>query len=549
MIQPEALVELFRAHSPAAMVVLDREMRYLLATRSWSLQYELDGDDLVGKSYYDLLPDIPPHWRAVHHRCLEGASERCERDLLVQRDGTAAWLRWEIWPWLTEDHAVGGIVIFSEVITQLKRLEDSQAEIARLLGERERSLELERVHGHRLETLRRSVLAISALEAAASSRRPGVLELILEQARTLTGADYGALGVGTDPARAFEPWAWSGLTEQQALAMGTRPRPVGLLGRIARAHEALRLDDIAGAPGAIGLPPNHPEVGPLLGTPIRHRTQSIGSIYLAKRPGGAPFTADDQAVLDMLAEHTSVALANVMLYRQAHADVETREEVLAIVSHDLKGPLNSIVLQEQLLAHQHGTLVDAHTATVARSVNQMRWMILGLLDVASLDMGNLRLDVGPVDFEALVREVTETTGPTATAHDVALAVHVTAPGTVKLDRDRMWQVLSNLLNNAVKFTPPGGRVEVRVERSATELTIVVADTGPGIAPDALPRVFDRYFTTSRGNQGNGLGLYIAKGIVEAHGGRIQVDSAGGQGATFRIAIPVTPGGEIGPVTA
>ncbi len=422
-------------------------------------------------------------------------------------------------------------------MAEQKRLEDAHAEAVRQVADLQRQLDDERSFSHRLEALSRAALAITALDTQIASHAPGLLQLILDQGRSLTGADYGALGVGTDPDHEFAPWLWSGLLADEVEAIGRHPRPVGLLGQIARDNRVLRLDDIRNAPGAVGLPPHHPEIGPMLGIPIRHQGQSVGNFYLGKKRGAAPFTASDEAIVGLLAEHAAIAIENGRLYDQVRASVRTRDEVLATVSHDLRNPLNAIALREQLLASQHGAAVAEHTASISRVVYQMTRMILGMLDVASLDAGRLRLELSPVNVAELVAEVVESVKPVAEHREITLDVRVNDAGTVELDSDRMWQVLSNLLGNAIKFTPPGGRVEVAARRIDNELAIMVSDTGPGIPPDMVPRIFDRYFTTTPGHDGTGLGLYIVKGLVEAHGGRVAVEPSPTGGARFCISIP------------
>ena len=207
-----------------------------------------------------------------------------------------------------------------------------------------------------------------------------------------------------------------------------------------------------------------------------------------------------------------------------------------MVSHDLKNPLSAISMREQLLEREDDPRLVAHAQAVRRSVAALQRMIAGLLDAASLDAGRLRLDLGDHDLGGLIDEVVELISPIARSRGVAIERRV-PPGTrAHCDRERLLQVLSNLVGNAVKFTPANGVITIRAECSPSGLLIAVADTGVGIAADALPHVFERYFTKG-GGHGTGLGLYIAKGLVEAHGGRIWATSEPDKGSTFIFTLP------------
>ena len=234
--------------------------------------------------------------------------------------------------------------------------------------------------------------------------------------------------------------------------------------------------------------------------------------------------------------------------QEAQRAVRTREDVLAIVSHDLKNPLGSISLSTQLMRRllppgEEGERLRKHTHTIERSVERMDRLIRDLLDMASVQAGQLKLDLGRYEVEDLVRDGLVLLEPLAIEKRVELRTRLCRePCWVECDRDRFFQVLSNLVGNALKFTPEGGTVTVEVvpETGSGEgfLRFSVHDTGPGIPAEALPHLFEPFWQVEgTGKKGTGLGLTISRGIVMAHGGSLEVESEQGQGSTFSFTLP------------
>jgi two-component system phosphate regulon sensor histidine kinase PhoR len=224
------------------------------------------------------------------------------------------------------------------------------------------------------------------------------------------------------------------------------------------------------------------------------------------------------------------------------ADV-VRREFVANVSHELRTPVTAIKALVETL--EDGAIADPAAAKdflgrMHVEVDGLAQLIEELLELSRIESGRVAMDRRDVEVSAVVRAVVERLGPLAERQGVTLVNPDGSAGTVRADADRIQQVLVNLVHNAIKFTPPGGRVTVTVAEGPREVVVLVADTGAGIAPENLPRLFERFYKSdrSRAGGGTGLGLAIAKHIVEAHGGRIWVDSPGeGRGATFGFALP------------
>jgi PAS domain S-box-containing protein len=244
---------------------------------------------------------------------------------------------------------------------------------------------------------------------------------------------------------------------------------------------------------------------------------------------------------DMTNQHR-VETENVRLVGEAQEALRAREDLLAIVSHDLRNPLGVVLASTALLLKSNlppdkQERARRQVEAIQRAGNRMNRLIRDLLDFASIQAGRLSVSKHPQDVAAMVNEVLEVTEPLATAKSHRLVADVASDLAIKCDHDRVIQLFSNLVGNAVKFTADGGTITVRAVPDSGIVRFSVIDTGPGIPADELPYVFDRYYQAQRRNRdGIGLGLSIARGIVEAHGGRIWAESEEGKGSTFSFTL-------------
>jgi signal transduction histidine kinase len=233
---------------------------------------------------------------------------------------------------------------------------------------------------------------------------------------------------------------------------------------------------------------------------------------------------------------------------QAQAANRAKDEFLATLSHELRTPLNAILGWSRLLASGHldGATARRAVEIIERNTRLQAQLIEDLLDISRIVTGKLRLDFRTVDVRTIAEGAIEAVRTTAEGRGIVLECDLAAADELILcDPGRMQQVVWNLLSNAIKFTPPSGRVNVRVWRDDGLVTVQVSDTGAGIQPDFLPHVFDRFRqqdpATTRKYGGLGLGLSIVRHLVELHGGTVTASSEGeGRGATFTVTVPVAP---------
>lgn len=232
-------------------------------------------------------------------------------------------------------------------------------------------------------------------------------------------------------------------------------------------------------------------------------------------------------------------------YRETQVAVRTRDEVLAIVSHDLRNPLGAITMSTALLTRRLSE--DAFSRNkldiIHKSATRMERLISDLVDMASIQGARLALQREVHEVGSLVSEAVLLQGPLAGERSIELTAQLELPESTPVfcDRERLLQVFSNLIGNAVKFCNPGDRVAVRATLKDGEVWFSVADTGPGIPPEQAPHIFDRFWSGAHKRGGTGLGLFIAKGIVEAHEGRIWLESRVGAGTTFTFTLPSVQG--------
>ena len=300
-------------------------------------------------------------------------------------------------------------------------------------------------------------------------------------------------------------------------------------------------------PEAISSDPEHRailrELGPIHGVfaPIPSSSGVLGVMSFCSCDPDRPYGAEELTFAEDLAARAGMAIGNARLFHAAQQATRARDEVLAVVAHDLRTPLASIVGGSEMLE----AVVDDEGARdfvgmIVLSATRMSQLIDDLLDASRLERGALTLSAAPVHLTALVAEASAMLQPLARGRGIRLeavepdpAVHVLA------DPARILQVLSNLIGNALKFTPEGGRVVLRAVVDETSARIEVEDTGPGIPPEQMPHLFDRFWQArSADRRGVGLGLAIARGIVEAHGGRIRVESEPGVGSVFAFDLPL-----------
>ncbi|AKI98556.1 Chemotaxis protein methyltransferase CheR [Archangium gephyra] len=417
-------------------------------------------------------------------------------------------------------------------------------------AERERLLAREQHHAVQLQGLASAALVISEAESVEH-----VLKAITEQAREVIGAHQAVTSLTLEGNWSQAIHSVSMSDKYAAWREWKQSREgTGIYSWVCRLNLPIRLTQTEleshAAWRAFGRHTGkHPPLRGWLAAPLVGRDgRNLGLIQLSDRYEG-DFSSEDEAILVQLARMASVAIENTRLMAETQAANRAKDEFLAVMSHELRTPLTAVLGWTQMLRNRQNDAkaVEKGLGVIERNARTLAQLIEDVLDVSRIITGKLTLVRRGVELVGVVQAAVEVVKPHAEQKGVSLAleVDVGGNGTAMLvgDPGRLQQVCWNLLVNAVKFTPAGGRVHVRVERNERDLWVRVTDTGKGIQADSLPHLFERFWqadgSATREHGGLGLGLAIVHHLVGLHGGQVRAESAGeGKGSTFTVTLPV-----------
>jgi signal transduction histidine kinase/ActR/RegA family two-component response regulator len=387
-----------------------------------------------------------------------------------------------------------------------------------------------------------------------------VVQLATDEATSLTGAEYGAFfyNVTDDRGESSTLFTLSGAS-RDLFAGFEMPRNPALFGPAFGGEGVVRVDDVTKDsrfgpnPPFVGIREGDFPVRSYLAVPVISRSDGVlgGIIFGHSRVG--VFTAEHERLAAGVAGWTAVAIDNARLYRaaeKARASAEAanraKDEFLATMSHELRTPLNAVLGWTMILRTSGDNEATRQRAldTIERNARAQAQIIEDLLDVSRIVTGKLRLEIGAVDLESVIDSALDSIRLAADSKRIQIRRQIDKTASVVTgDATRLHQVVSNLLTNAVKFTPPRGWIEVRLDGADGMARVSVKDNGQGISPEFLPYVFERFRqadgSTTRAHGGLGLGLAIVRHLIDLHGGSVRAESDGeGQGATFIVELPL-----------
>ena len=447
--------------------------------------------------------------------------------------------------WLFEQPAELSDARFYEEIADLNAdLSEAHRALGRERARLARALAAEGEARVAAEASRKAMAVLEGISEVALVRADldTLLADVLTRLREGLRADVAVVLLLEDDGRTLRVRAAQGLPE--AAWAQTTPVGAGLAGRVAAGRQAVIAEDLKHVTYVNTLAREH--LGSLAGAPMLVEDRLLGVLEVATvsprkyAPEEVTLLKTAAGRLASAVEHQRLLAAERAARASAQEAVKQRDDVLAIVAHDLRNPLGRILMSATLLRGEFPPdKVPPTLPIMERAVKAAERLVRDLLDVSRLEAGGLRLERAPVAVAELLADVVEEFAELAASRGVALRARAAAElPPVNADRVRVRQALSNLIDNALRLTPAGGAVTVSAERSQALIEFAVADTGPGIPAEQIPHLFDRFWQGSREHRGSsGLGLAIVKGIVDAHAGRLFVESREGEGTTFRFWIP------------
>ncbi len=527
--------------------------------RTWNTAAErifgYRADEIIGKSVLILIPEDRQHEEPVILAKLSAGQRIDHYETVRQRkDGALLDVSLTVSPVRDAQGRVVGASKIARDITERKRTEAALRE----------------------ETRRLEILQATGTLLAAQLELGSLLQSVTDAATELSGAEFGAFFYNGKDERGecFQLYSLSG-APREAFDQFGHPRPTPLFGPTFHGEAPIRLDDVLQDPRYgqwgphFGMPKGHLPVRSYLAVPVVSRSgEVIGGLFFGHSEVGVFDERTEQLIVGV-ASQAAVAIDNARLYddvrkaaeerrylldaeRAARTEAERtslmKDEFLATLSHELRTPLTAILGWAQILSMGNYTPDDLTEGleTIARNARAQTRLIDDLLDMNRIVSGKVRLDVQTTDLGPVIDAAVDAVRPSANAKNIQLRKIIDPlAGPVSGDPMRLQQIVWNLLTNAVKFTPKGGKIVVLLERVNSHVEITVSDSGEGISSDFLPHVFERFrqsdSSLTRRHSGLGLGLAIVKQLTELHGGVVLAKSRGiGQGSTFIVHLPLSP---------
>ena len=506
------------------------------ANASAERMFGYSADELVGRPVRLLIPpDRQSEEDDILKRLRKGERVEHFETVRMTKDGR----RLDVALTISPVHDDSGTVIgASKIVRDITVLKEAEAERLRLLQD--------------TAAVTETLNTVGAI-VASDLDRAKVVQAVTDAATELTTAEFGAFfyNLENEHGESYTLYTISGIP-REAFSQFPMPRNTEVFEPTFKGTAVVRSPDITKDPRYghnaphHGMPQGQLPVRSYLAVPVKGRSGDvIGGLFFGHSSVDR-FTAQHERLAVGVASWASVALENARLYTSVQEASRIKDDFLASLSHELRTPLNAILGYARML--RSGMVApdkkEKAVQTIERNATSLTQIVEDVLDISRIVSGKLRLNVQPIEFPDIVRSAIDAITPAADAKGVRIETVLDPQAApVSGDPERLQQVLWNLLSNAVKFTNRGGKVQVRLERVNSHLEVAVSDTGIGISPEFLPHVFERFRQADAGiareRGGLGLGLSIARQLIEMHGGTIDVSSGGvNQGSTFRLKVPL-----------
>ncbi|WP_340817822.1 PAS domain S-box protein [Methanolobus sp. WCC4] len=484
--ESEEKLRMFIENAPASLAMVDRNMRYIAASRRWKTDYFLGDRDVTGLSHYEVFPEIPEEWKDMHRRALKGEVIPVAETRFERIDGRVQWVRGEVRPWRAADGTVGGMMFFSEDVTERKQAEDkmarSEAKYRSLFERSNDAIMIHDTNGKILEANERACEMFDYNEE--ELKQKSMMDLTVPEDRE---------------------------------EIRSRMKELRKEGHCRRDNRMLCSD------GTIVY-------ADLSATFLEAEEQDL--IQTVARD-----------ITDRVIAEEAMITAKI----EAETANRTKSEFLANMSHELRTPLNSIIgFSDAMVDGMAGEIDNKqkhYLQNISDSGHHLLSLINDILDISKIEAGKMELNFDIVDISSAVNEVVTIMRPLAAEKNLTVDIDLPddLPGIIA-DRSKIKQILYNLIGNAIKFTDNDGRITIHTETKGSYLQTSIIDTGIGISPIDQRKLFKPFSqidsSISRRYAGTGLGLALVKDIVELHGGRIWVESKVSKGSNFTFRIPI-----------
>ncbi|HEX2867698.1 MAG TPA: PAS domain S-box protein [Ignavibacteriales bacterium] len=480
----QKLLRLFIEHSPAAIAMLDHDMRYIIASKRYVADYNLEEQDLTGRSHYEIFPEIPERWKEIHKRCLNGVIEKCEADPFPRLDGRTDWVRWEIHPWYETTGQVGGLIIFSEVIT------------GRVLAMEE--LKRAKEEAEKYEESYRQ-LAEAMPQIVWTADKDGNVTYVNKQWKDYTG-----------------------LTDEDVLISGwiNQVHPGDKENIIRTWLESRETNSFY---------------------EITSRIRRYDGEYRWFLVRAVPQMNDKGEVIKWLGTCTDIHKQKVLEHELEVSNREL-EQFAYVASHDLQEPLRMVSSYTSLLYSRYKERLDGDAGDfmyyIVDGARRMHQLISDLLTFSRVTTRGEAFI--PTDMNAIVEDAIQNLQFAIEESDASI-IYKDLP-VIKADPVQMRQLFLNIISNSIKFRGEEKPViEIKAHTKGSEQVFSIKDNGIGIEPAYFEKVFlifQRLHHDRDKYPGTGIGLALCKKIVERHGGKISIESEPGHGTTVYFTIPL-----------
>lgn len=497
-------LELINNYSPGALAMFDRDMRYLFVSNHWLEYYGRPGKNVIGMSHYEDFPDIPQQWKEVHQRALNGEILKSGEDEFVRDDGVTKWVKWEVRPWYENDQSVGGIIIVSEDISELKQLTEQ--------------LKLQNIN------------------------KQDQLNMVIQS----TGVGIWDWYVQTGEVEFNERWAEILGYKLDEL------KPVSIDTWLKMAHP----DDLKESEKLIQQHWNGETEHYRCEARMKHRDGHWVWVY----DTGKVVEWENDKPIRMIGTHLDISQQKKYADNLKAAKIKAEEatksksQFLANMSHEIRTPMNGvlgiseILLSSEKLDDEQREMIE----TIHQSGDNLLSILNDILDFSKIESGSLELEETTFDLCEVAMNLLQLMQAKAEKKGIRLVNQCNKDRLIIIgDKFRFHQILLNLISNAIKFTDTGfvelwSKIKT-LENNEIELTIGVRDTGIGISAKGLSKIFEDFSqednSITRRFGGTGLGLSICRQLVQLMGGEIYVDSEQGQGSCFYFTLQLKQGNE------